>query len=156
MAAPAQITQSMIVGGTLQNATVNITQSYIIAAVGLGVSCNSPPAGTIGAAYTHTFISGSGVAPVVFAISAGSPPPGLSLDPSTGILSGTPSVAGTFPFTVMVTDALGATAFAACSVMVTGAKNLYVQLIGWKLYPVDECAPAEVEAPTIPDVERAV
>jgi hypothetical protein len=35
-------------------------------------------------------------------------PAGLSLNPSTGLLSGTPTTAGSFSFTLMVTDAAGA------------------------------------------------
>ena len=37
-------------------------------------------------------------------------PPGLWLDPDSGILSGTPYVAGTFTFTVTATDPSGAVA----------------------------------------------
>jgi len=39
-----------------------------------------------------------------WAISAGALPPGLSLDPFTGVLSGTPATSGIFNFTICVTD----------------------------------------------------
>ncbi|MBK6394133.1 MAG: putative Ig domain-containing protein [Betaproteobacteria bacterium] len=40
----------------------------------------------------------------------GSLPPGLSLDPASGRLSGVPTAVGTWTFTAAVTDGLGATA----------------------------------------------
>ncbi|UZN03453.1 putative Ig domain-containing protein [Cellulomonas sp. S1-8] len=51
-----------------------------------------PPSGTVGAPYTHTF-TGSG-SDVAFVVAAGSLPPGLTLDPVTGTLAGTPTTAG--------------------------------------------------------------
>ena len=38
---------------------------------------------------------------------AGALPPGLTLNASTGLLSGTPTTAGTYSFTVKVTDSSG-------------------------------------------------
>ena len=46
-----------------------------------------------------------GVAPYTWAITAGSLPAGLALDPATGIISGVPNgAAGTSSFTVTVSD----------------------------------------------------
>ena len=42
-----------------------------------------------------------------WSVQSGQIPAGLTLDPNTGIISGTPLVAGTYSFTVLVTDALG-------------------------------------------------
>src|SRR5262249_11705115 len=44
-----------------------------------------------------------GVGPYTFAVTGGALPPGLALDAS-GLLSGTPTQAGTFSFTVQATD----------------------------------------------------
>ncbi len=47
---------------------------------------------------------------ISWTLTAGSFPPGLSLDPNTGIVTGTPAQQGTYNFTVVATDvATGAT-----------------------------------------------
>ncbi len=48
----------------------------------------------------------------------GALPPGISLDPATGVLSGAPSTAGSFHFVVAVTDALGVVASNEMSLVV--------------------------------------
>jgi large repetitive protein len=68
---------------------------------------------TVGVPYSFTFTAGGGTPPYTWALISGSFPGGLSLDPATGILSGTPTTT-TGSFTVQVTDALGATATLAC------------------------------------------
>ena len=69
----------------------------------LTLACNFPP-GQVGAAYSTTCKASSGKQPYTFSISAGSLPPGLTLNASTGAVTGVPSTAGTFSFTVEVTD----------------------------------------------------
>jgi hypothetical protein len=58
------------------------------------IGCNDPPTATIGTPYSHTFSFSGGTPPYTFAITSGSLPPGLSLNTSTGVVSGTPSGAG--------------------------------------------------------------
>jgi uncharacterized protein with beta-barrel porin domain len=58
---------------------------------------------TAGAAYTQSIVASGGTAPYSYAISAGTLPAGLTLS-STGALSGTPTVSGSFNFTVTATD----------------------------------------------------
>jgi uncharacterized repeat protein (TIGR01451 family) len=69
-----------------------------------------PPAGQVGVAYSNTLAVTGGTAPFAWSVSAGSLPPGLTLNASTGVLSGTPTTAGSTPFTVQVSDAFGVTA----------------------------------------------
>ena len=69
----------------------------------------SPPAipnGTVGVPYTQTLSGSGGVAPYYFTITSGTIPPGLSFNPETGVISGTPTTQGAYGFTVKATDAV--------------------------------------------------
>ncbi len=65
-------------------------------------AANPPTTGIVGTAYTYTFVA-SGTSPV-YVVSSGSLPTGLTLNSSTGILSGTPTVRGTYVFAVTCTS----------------------------------------------------
>ncbi|WP_329426066.1 putative Ig domain-containing protein [Streptosporangium sp. NBC_01495] len=65
----------------------------------------APPAGEVNVAYSVPLTVAGGTAPYVWSVSAGSLPPGLALNASTGVLSGTPTTGGTYSFTARVTDA---------------------------------------------------
>ncbi|MCG5468068.1 fibronectin type III domain-containing protein [Micromonospora sp. LAH09] len=69
-----------------------------------------PPPGKAYDPYQYQFTVTGGTGPFGWAVSAGSLPAGLALDPATGLLSGTPTVSGTFPFTVRVTDSFNQSA----------------------------------------------
>jgi uncharacterized repeat protein (TIGR03803 family) len=66
------------------------------------------PAATVGASYSQTITASGGTAPYTYAVTAGSLPTGLSLS-SAGVLSGTPTAAGSASFTVTATDSDGNT-----------------------------------------------
>lgn len=68
----------------------------------------NPPDVTMGNTYTHTFTAGGGSKPYTFAVTDGALPEGLSLA-ENGTLSGTPAAAGTYNYTVTVTDHAGRT-----------------------------------------------
>ena len=66
-----------------------------------------PPTGQVGLAYSGTLTATNGVGPYVWSIADGSLPPGLTLATGNGAsttLSGTPSGAGSYSFTVQVID----------------------------------------------------
>jgi hypothetical protein len=68
------------------------------------ITTTSLPSVILGTAYAE-FVQGTGgTLPYVWSLTAGALPTGLSLNPSTGAITGTPTVAGTFGFTVQVTD----------------------------------------------------
>ncbi len=64
------------------------------------------PSGVVNDFYSETITASGGQAPYSSALLSGSLPPGLNLA-SSGTLSGTPTAAGTYPFTVRVTDDAG-------------------------------------------------
>jgi len=113
-----------------------------------------PPSGQVGTAYGFCFTASGGTPPyVLYAITAGSVPPGLTLGGSTGCVTGTPTQPGTFCFTVTVTDSAAATASVDACITIFAA--VVIQLIGWKLYPDVPCETA-VEGIEIPCIKRAV
>lgn len=68
------------------------------------ISTASPlPLGVVGVSYVQTLTAKGGVPPYRWYISAGNLPAGLSVS-ADGVLSGTPTTAGTFEFTVRVLD----------------------------------------------------
>ncbi|WP_344367505.1 putative Ig domain-containing protein, partial [Arthrobacter humicola] len=62
-----------------------------------------PTTATVGAAYSYTFAASGNPAPT-FRVSSGALPAGLSLNSTTGVLSGTPTAAGPATFTVTATN----------------------------------------------------
>ncbi len=88
-------------GGT--PATVTNSYTLTIASPAITLTPATLPAGTAGVAYSQTFGASGGIAPYTFAVSSGALPAGLTLT-SAGVLSGTPTAAGTFNFSVTVTD----------------------------------------------------
>jgi len=76
------------------------------------------PEGTVGVAYTTSFVAAGGVTPYAWSVVAGSLPPGLAISSSTGVVSGVPTQQAISTFTVQVKDTLGATATAAVSIKV--------------------------------------
>lgn len=69
------------------------------------ITTTSLASGTTGTAYSQT-LTASGTTPVTWTVSAGTLPTGLSLS-SAGVISGTPTTAGTFTFTVRASNSAG-------------------------------------------------
>ena len=69
------------------------------------ISCTPLPPGTECTTYSaDIFTVEGGTAPFTWSVASGTLPPGLTIDPATGAITGTPTAAGTFDFTVMVVD----------------------------------------------------
>jgi hypothetical protein len=73
----------------------------------LVITSSNPPDGVIGTAYNFTFTTSGGEPPVTWGIVAGALPAGLSLDASTGAITGTPTTAELSIFTVVAKDSGG-------------------------------------------------
>lgn len=79
-----------------------------VKAVTFSVLTDSLSDGTMNVAYSASLSATAGVCePYTWSISSGSLPAGLSIDSSTGKISGTPTVAETATFTVQVTNSAG-------------------------------------------------
>lgn len=87
----------------------------------LTVTTSTLANGTIGSSYSQTLQASGGTSPYSWSIVSGlgNLPPGLGLNASSGVISGTPTTTGTYNFTVRVTDSVPATAQKALSIVVT-------------------------------------
>ena len=114
------------------NFTVRLTDANSqTASKALGITINpantptittaSLPSGTVNVSYSTTLAASGGVTPYSWSITVGSLPAGLTLTSSTGVISGTPTTAGTSNFTVQVTDANSQTASKALSITINPA-----------------------------------
>jgi len=102
---------------TQRSFTVTITAPFAISTLTL-------PGGTVGSGYSATLATQNAAGAVTFAISAGSLPAGVTLAPTTGTLSGTPSAVGTSTFTVTATDAQSQTAQRSLSINIAPALSI--------------------------------
>lgn len=74
----------------------------------LSIFTSALPAATIGQPYLAALTANGGTAPYLWSL-AGALPQTFSLNTNTGVLSGTPGTTGSFPLTIRVIDAAGAT-----------------------------------------------
>jgi len=74
------------------------------------------PTGTVGAAFSQTLTATGGTTPFTFSFS-GALPPGLTLS-SAGVISGTPTAAGAFSFTVQALNSTGCTGTRAFTLVI--------------------------------------
>ena len=83
------------------------------------------PNGEVTLPYSGTPVMTGGTAPFTFSVTGGSPlPPGLALNVATGAVSGIPTQAGLFPFTLSLLDASGAGASRLASITIFPAPFL--------------------------------
>ena len=89
------------------------------------ITVNPPtlPAGTPGVIYNQTLSATGGTAPYTFTVVAGMLPNGLTLS-GAGVLNGTPTLAGTFNFTVQATDVTGCSGTRTYSVAINACATI--------------------------------
>jgi hypothetical protein len=92
---------------TAQTATQTVTGT--ITSV---LTLTSIPSATtqVGQSYMQTNVGSGGTTPYTYSVSAGTLPSGTTLNTSTGTVSGTPTTAGAFSYTIKVTDSGSPTA----------------------------------------------
>ena len=115
-------------------ATGSATQALTISIVApLGITTTSLPPATSGTVYSQALAATGGAPPYVWTVAAGTPPAGLALE-SGGLLSGTPTIAGDYTFTVQATDAGSRTATQVLSVTVAAGQ---ASKISWTRQPAN-------------------
>jgi hypothetical protein len=98
--------------GSTPSTTLRVTAPRV------AITTTSLPAGEVSVAYSQTLAAASGLTPYTWSVSAGALPGGLTLNAATGVISGTPTNAAAFNFTVRVMDSAGATATRALSILI--------------------------------------
>jgi hypothetical protein len=115
--------------GTTATGRLSIT---VGAAVTITIAPSTLPAGSVGTAYTQALTATGGAAPYTWSLVSNTNvavtglPPGLTLNPATGAISGTPTATGTSVFTIQATDSNGATGQQAYSLVIAAAAPLTI------------------------------
>lgn len=103
-----------------QTATTSLSLTVMPPA--LQVSTTSVPGATTNVGYSTSLSASGGTQPYTWWVSAGQLPSGIGLS-SSGVVSGTATVSGTFPFTAEVRDNSGSTATASLSLVVAAGNS---------------------------------
>jgi hypothetical protein len=105
---------------------VGATYTLVINCQTITVTNPATTTGTAGTAFSQTFSQSSAIGGATFSINSGSLPAGLTLHSATGVLDGTPTVTGSFPITVKVTDGNGCTGVGSTYTLVIGCQTITV------------------------------
>jgi len=87
----------------------------------LSITTPSLPSGNVGQVYNQTVRAIGGTGPLSWTIITGALPQNLSLNSTTGVISGTPTAQGTSSFTVRVADTTGQADTQALSILINPA-----------------------------------
>ena len=114
------------------------------------ISLTSPPLpdGVTGTAYSTSVTASGGTGTYCYGLSAGALPPGLALNPSTGLISGSPSASGIAVFSVTATDLRGCVGTVSYTISVTPApavNSVAANGAGLCLNPVQTCVSVPFE-----------
>jgi len=108
---------TVVVSNAAGSATSNAATLTVNAPATLQITTSQLSGGFVAGSYNATLSATGGSTPYTWSLTSGTLPSGLTLNPS-GSISGTPSLAGSFPFTVQVNDGAGLSASANLSINV--------------------------------------
>ncbi|WP_405021653.1 putative Ig domain-containing protein (plasmid) [Kitasatospora sp. NBC_00070] len=114
---PFTLTATNTVGSADQAFTLTVVTSGALA-----ISTSALPDAQVDVPYSAAVAAGGGTPPYTWSITAAALPPGLSLDPATGDVTGTPSAPGSTALTFQVTDTDGQSASRTVTIVVLPAE----------------------------------
>ena len=83
------------------------------------ITTTTLPNASLNVPYSQTLTESGGVSPFTWSVITNVLPPGLSLNSATGIISGIPTTAGSYSFTIQLKDANNTTASQPLNILVT-------------------------------------
>jgi len=101
---PSSFTAKVTDGSTPAQSATQPLSITVGAATTLMITNTSLTNGNVNAAYTATLQSTGGVAPILWSVTVGTLPTGLSLNASTGAITGTPTESGVVSLTFQAAD----------------------------------------------------
>jgi hypothetical protein len=116
-------TSSFTVQVTDANNQTAMESTSITVSAGVSTTFGAPPGAVAGTAYTDTLTATGGTTPYTWSVNAGSLPPGITLT-AAGVLTGTPTAGGSYPFSVNVVDANNGIATTSITLVVVAALSL--------------------------------
>ncbi|MFN0165890.1 MAG: putative Ig domain-containing protein, partial [Bryobacteraceae bacterium] len=105
-------------------------ERFVVASLSITISEPSAPltitttslsSGTVGLAYSRSLAATGGKPPYSWSLAQGSLPAGLSLNTTTGLITGTPTVAGTVGFVARVQDSADGSAVRTLSITISAS-----------------------------------
>lgn len=102
----------------------NVTKAFALTVnVAPSITTASLPNGNAGTAYSQTLAATGGTGAYTWSVASGTLPTNLTLS-TAGVISGTPTVGGTFNFTVRVTDAANVAVTRALAITIGTSLNI--------------------------------
>ena len=105
------------------HSSANISVRSLPSIAPLSIATSNLTTAQVDALYNVSIAAQGGIAPYSWSVTSGSLPNGLTLNPSTGVISGTVSRAGAFTFTTEVTDASAKTATRQLTLVATAPNS---------------------------------
>jgi Putative Ig domain len=117
----ADVASASTASVAVMNSTTQVQSNALQLTVNGQVQITSSqlPGGVVGASYDAPIAASGGASPLHWSVADGSLPPGITMDSSTGTLTGSAAATGNFTFTAWVTDALNSSSKASLTVAIT-------------------------------------
>jgi hypothetical protein len=114
-----------VTDGAGSSATKNLTL-IVKPSAPLTITTGQLPRGSVGSTYSQVIGASGGQTPYSWSKESGNIPGGLTLNQSTGVISGAPEQAGTSSFVIKLTDATSASVTATLSIIINPAISALV------------------------------